>query len=64
MSIEGITLENFIAPKHTEISGTTQVSTHHAVFHSFWSDERKQDYATTNAHRKRIIELLKQRNIM
>ena len=34
------------------------------MFHSFLYDHRKQDSATTTAHRKRIIELLKQRNIM
>ena len=34
------------------------------MFHSFLSDDRKQGSATTIAHRKRIIELLKQRKIM
>ena len=64
MSIEGIALDHFSAPTHTEITGTPQDRTHHYVFHSFFSDDRKQDYATTILHSKRIIELLKQRNIM
>ena len=34
------------------------------MFHPFLSDDRKQDSATTTAHRKIIIKLLKQRNIM
>ena len=34
------------------------------MFNSFLSDDRKQDSSTTNAHIKRIIELLKQRNIV
>ena len=34
------------------------------MFHSFLSYDRKQDDATTIAHSKHIIELLKQRNIL
>ena len=34
------------------------------MFNSFLSDDRKQDSSTTNAHIKRIIEFLKQRNIV
>ena len=41
---------------------TPQAYRSHYVFHSFFSDESKHDYATTTAHSKRIIELLKQRN--
>ena len=59
VSIEGIALDHFSAPTHTEITGTPQDRTHHYVFHSFFSDDRKQDYATTISHSKRIIELLK-----
>ena len=33
-------------------------------FHSFLSDDTKQDSVKTTAHRKVIIELLKQQNIM
>ena len=30
----------------------------------FFSDDRKQDSATTNAHRKRLIELLKIKKVL
>ena len=57
-------MEYFSEPTHTEIEGTPQARKSHAVFHSFLSDDSKQDSATTTAHRKHIIKLLKQRNIM
>ena len=31
--IEGIVLDHFSAPTHTEIAGSPQAHTHHAVFH-------------------------------
>ena len=37
---------------------------HDMLFYSFFSDYRKEDDATTDAHRKRIIELLKKRKIL
>ena len=64
MSIEGISLENFSATTHTETSLTPQARTCHAVFHSFLYDDSKQNSATTITRSKRIIELLKQHNIM
>ena len=64
MSIEGISLKNFSAPTHTETTETPQSRTRHAVFHSFLSNDIKQDSTKTIAHRKRTIELLKQHNIM
>ena len=59
VSIEGIALEHFSAPTHTEIEVTPQVRTRHAVFHSFFSDASKQYSSTTTAHRKCTIKLLK-----
>ena len=44
--------------------GTPQARSHHAVFHTFLSDDRKQYSDTTIDNSKHIIELLKQRNIM
>ena len=64
VSIEGILLGHFSAPTHTETSGTPQECTRHAVFHSFFSSDSKQDSVTTTAHSKRIIQLLKQQNIL
>ena len=51
VSIEGIALEHFSALPQTEISSSTKPCTRHAVFHYFLSDDRKQDAATTTAHR-------------
>ena len=64
MYIKGISLEHFSAPTQTETAETPQAHTLHAVFHSFFSDDIRQDSATTIANIKGIIELLKQRNIM
>ena len=64
VSIEDIVLEHFSAPTHPETVGTPKSCTHHAVFHSFFSDYSKQDSSTTNSHRKFIIEFLNQCNIM
>ena len=64
VSIEGIVLIHFSATPLTETEETIQARTRHAVFCYFFSDESKQDSATTIAHSKRTIELLKQRKIM
>ena len=61
VSIEGIVLEHFSALPQTEINSSTKACPHHAVFHYYSSDDRKQDAATTNAHKKRLIELLKEK---
>ena len=63
MSIEGILLETFSAQTDRN-SNTIQPQTSHAVFNSFLSDDKKQYAATTISHRKHIITLLKQWNIM
>ena len=61
VSIEGIALGNFSALPQTEIKASTKSCPHHVVFYSFLSDDRKQDYANTTVHRKRFIELLKEK---
>ena len=62
MTIEGIPLEHFSTLPKTDINSTTPPRQRHAVFHSFLSDDRKQDSDTTTAHRKRLISLLKEKN--
>ena len=63
MSIEDIALESFSALPQTEIKSPTKPCPRHAVFNSFLSDDRKQDAATTTAHRKLLIELLKKTDV-
>ena len=55
MSIEGIALEHSSALPKTDMSSTTPLIQHHAVFHSFLSEDNKHDAATTTAHSKRLI---------
>ena len=62
--IEVIALEYFSAVPKTDINSTKQSRQRHAVFHSFLSDDRKQDADTTNAHRKRFISLIKDKKIL
>ena len=64
MSIEGIELEIFIALLKAYINSTTPSCQRHAVFQSFLYDDRKQDSATTTAHRKRLISLLKEKQLL
>ena len=64
MSIEGIVLEHFSALPKAYINSTTPSRQRHAVFHSFLSDERKQDDATTTAHSNRLISFLKVKKIL
>ena len=59
--IECIALEHFSALPQTEINSSTKVCPRHAVFHYFLSDYIKQDAATTTAHRKCLIEMLKEK---
>ena len=64
MSIEGIALGHFSALPKTDINSTTPSRQLHVLFHSFLSDYRKQDGATTTAHRKRLISLLKNKKVL
>ena len=52
MSIEGIELEHFSAAPQADINSSTLSCPQHAVFHSFLSDDSKQDSDTTTAHSK------------
>ena len=52
------------AVPQVDINSSTLSRQHHAVFPSFLSDHSKQDAATTTAHSKRLISLLKEKKIM
>ena len=62
--IEGIALKDFSAAPHTDINSSTLSRPWHAVFHSFLSDGSKQDAATTTAHSKQLISLLKNKQVL
>ena len=64
MSVEGIALEHFSTAPQADIKSSTLSHPRHAVFHSFLSDDSKQDSATTTAHRKRLILLLKNKQVL
>ena len=64
MYIEGITLEHFSAVPKIDINPTTPSRQHHAVFHSFLSDDSKQDAATTTKHSNILISLIKDKKIL
>ena len=59
MYIEGIILDFFSALPKADINSTTPSCQRQTVFHSFLSDDRKQDAATNTDHSKHLIELLK-----
>ena len=64
VSIEGITLEHFSAAQLSDIHSSTLSRPRHAVFHSFLSDNSKQGAATTTAHSKRLISVLKNKQVL
>ena len=64
MSIEGIALEHFSAAPQADINSSTLSLPRHAVFHSFLSDDSKQDAATTTAHSKRLISFIKNKQVL
>ena len=64
MSIEGIVLEHFNALPKTEKNSSTKSCPRHTVFYYFLSDDSKQYDATTTAHSKSLIELLKEGNLL
>ena len=64
LSIEGIALEHFSAAPQIDINLSTLSRPRNAVFHSFLYDDSKQDSATTTAHRKRLISLLKNKQVL
>ena len=64
VSIEGIALEHFSAAPQADINSSTLSRPRHAVFHSFLSDDSKQDAATTTSHSKLLIELLNNKQLL
>ena len=64
MSIEGIALEHFSTVPQADINSSTLSHPRHAEFHYFLSDDRKKDAATTTAHSKRLISLLKEKKVL
>ena len=64
MSIEGIALEHFSASPQADINLSTLTCHRHSVFHSFLSDDSKQDAATTTAHSKRLISFIKDKTLL
>ena len=64
VSIEGIALEHFSAAPQADINSYTLSCPRHAVFNSFLSDDSKQDAATTTAHSKRLISLIKNKQVL
>ena len=64
MSIEVIALENFNAAPQADINSSTLSRPRQSVFHSFLSDDSKQDAATTTAHIKRLMSFLKNKHVL
>ena len=64
MYIEVIALEHFSAAPQADINSSTLSRPRHEVFQSFLSDDSKQDAATTTAHRKLLISLLKNKQVL
>ena len=64
VSIEGIALEHSSVLPKADINSTTPLRQRHAVFHSFLSDDSKQDAATTTAHSNRLISFLKVKKLL
>ena len=62
VSIKGIVSEHFSALPKADINSTRPSRKIHAVSHYFLSCDSKQDAATTTAHSKRLISLLKDKN--
>ena len=64
VSIEDIAIEHFSAAPQADNNSSTLSRPRHAVFHSFLSDDRKQDAATTTAHSKLLISLLNNKQVL
>ena len=62
VSIEVIVLKNFSAAPKLDIKSSTLSRQRHAVYCYFFSEDSKQDAATTTAHRKLLISLLKKKH--
>ena len=64
VSIEIIALEHFSAAPQADINSSTISGPRHAVFHSFLSDDSKQDDSTSTVHSKQLISLLKNKQVL
>ena len=64
MSLDVIVLEHFSTLPKTDINSTTPSRQRHALFHSFLSNDRKQDASTSTAHIKHLISLLRQKRVL
>ena len=62
--IEGITLEHFRCLQYISTFLEPVNSCHRVLFQSLFSHDRKQDSATTSAHCKLIIEMLKNEQLI
>ena len=62
--IEGIVLEHLSTLPNSGINSSTKSCLCHAVLHYFLLGDIKQDSSTTTSHRKRLIELLKERKVL
>ena len=62
--MEGIALGHFSTVPQEDIKSSTISHQRHAVFHHFLSADSKQDAATTTAHSKRLISLLKNKQVL
>ena len=58
VSIEVINVEHFSATYYKTSLSSSHICTRHAVFHSFLSDNNKQDASKIDAHINQIIDLL------
>ena len=52
------------AAPQADINTSTLSRPRHALFHSFLSDDRKHDAATTTAHIKQLFSLLKNKQVL
>ena len=64
MSIEGIALKHFSEAPKVDNNSSTISCQRHAAFQYFLSDYSKQVAATTTAESKRLISLLKNKQVL
>ena len=57
-------MEHFSAAQKAYIKSSSLPRQRHAVFHSFLSDDIKQDAATNTAHSKLLISFLKNKEVL
>ena len=57
-------MEHFSTVTQADINSYKLSRQRHAVFHSFLSDDRKQDAATTTTRSRQLISLIKDKNLL